>query len=96
MQVVIRNYSGKGANELFNLLEKQSAEVQTAMKAVKGFISYTLARTEAGGFSITICQDKAGIDESVQKAKEWVAKNAASTGVAAPEVTQGDAFVHLK
>lgn len=96
MQVVIRNYSGKGARELFDLLEKHASEVQAAMKAVKGFVSYTLARTADGGFSVTICQDKAGIDESVQKAKDWVAKNAANTGVAAPVVTRGDAFVHLK
>jgi hypothetical protein len=94
MQVVIRNYSGKGARELFDLLEKHPSEVQAAMKAVKGFVSYTLARTEAGGFSVTICQDKAGIDDSVQKAKEWVAKNAASTGVAAPDVSQGNIIIH--
>jgi restriction endonuclease Mrr len=65
------------------------------MGTIKGFVAYTLARSGDGGFSVTVCQDKAGIDESVQRAKDWVAKNAGSTGVAAPEVTEGSVFVHL-
>ena len=66
------------------------------MRSVKGFVGYTLARTESGGFSVTVCQDKAGIDESVQKAGEWVAKNAGSTGVGAPQVAKGAVIFQLK
>jgi restriction endonuclease Mrr len=65
------------------------------MGTIKGFVAYTLARSGDGGFSVTVCQDKAGIDESVQRAKDWVAKNAGSTGVATPEMTEGSVFVHL-
>ena len=32
----------------------------------------------------------------MQKAKDWVVKNAANTGVGAPEVSMGDVFVQLK
>ena len=96
MQVVLRKYSGKGAIELFDALEKHAAELEPLMRSVKGFVSYTLARSDGGGYSVTVCQDQAGIDESVQKAKDWIAKNAANTGAAAPEVSIGKVIVHLK
>jgi hypothetical protein len=94
--MVVRKYSGKGAKALVDLLEKNSGDVQNTMRSVKGFVSYALARTDDGGFSVTICQDKAGIDESAQKAKDWVAKNAANTGVAPPVITVGEVVVHTK
>jgi len=95
MKAIIRKYSGKGAKELFEALEKHTAELQPLMRSVKGFVSYTLARSGDGGFSMTVCQDQAGLDESTQKARDWIAKNAANTGVVAPEVSVGDVIVHL-
>jgi restriction endonuclease Mrr len=96
MHAVVRAYSGKGAKELFDVLEKRKTDVESIMRSVKGFLSYTLARSGDGGFAVTVCQDKAGIDESVQKAKEWVAKNAGNTGVGAPKVSDGAVLIHLK
>ena len=89
MDAVIRVYSGAGAKELFAALEKNATEVQVLMRSVKGFVGYTLARTETGGFSVTVCLNQAGIDESVQKARDWVAKNAAHIGVDDPTVISG-------
>lgn len=96
METVIRTYSGKGAKELFDLLEKRSAEVERLLRPVKGFVSYTLARSGDGGFSVTVCQDKAGVNESHAVARDWIAKNAAGTGVAAPKVSEGSVIIHLK
>jgi heme-degrading monooxygenase HmoA len=96
MQTVIRTYSGKGAKELFDVLEKRAADVEELLRSVKGFVGYTLARSGDGGFSVTVCQDKAGIDESVKKAKDWIAENAGNTGAAAPEVSEGSVLLHLK
>jgi restriction endonuclease Mrr len=95
MHTIVRMYSGKGAKELFDTLEKRKADVENLMRSVKGFVGYTLARSGDGGFSVTVCRDKAGVDESVQKAKDWIAKNAASTGVAAPKVSEGSVITHL-
>jgi hypothetical protein len=94
MQAVVRTYAGKGAKELFDVLGKHTADVETLLRSVRGFVSYTLARSGDGGFSVTVCQDKAGIDESVEKASGWIAKNAASTGATAPNVSQGSVIVH--
>lgn len=96
MQVVIREYSGKGAKELFDVLEKKKAEVETLLRTVKGLVSYTLARSRDGGFSVTVCQDQTGIDESIQKARDWIAKNAAQTGASAPRVSSATVITHLK
>ena len=96
MQAVIRTYSGKGAKELFGILEQHTADVGKLLRSVKGFVGYTLARTGDGGFSVTVCQDKAGVDESVRVAKDWISKNAASAGAGAPTVTEGSVMVHLK
>jgi restriction endonuclease Mrr len=95
MQTVLRRYSGKGAKELFDLLEERKAKVEEMMGGVKGLVTYTLVRSGDGGFSVTVCQDKTGIDEGVQRAKEWIANNAGSIGAAAPEVTEGTVIAHL-
>jgi hypothetical protein len=95
MKAVIRKYSGKGAKELMEVLEERAAELDSVMGSIKGLVSYTLARSGDGGFSVTVCQDQAGLDESIRRAKDWVAKNAAGTGVAAPEVIVGDVIKQL-
>jgi len=97
MHTVIRSYSGKGAKELFDLLGKSKADVEKTMRSVKGLVSYTLVHSaDGGGFSVTVCNDKAGTDEAVQKARDWIAKNAAATGVAAPNLYEGSVVLHLK
>ena len=96
MDVVVRTYTGNGSKELFSLLEQRKAEVEKLMRSVKGFESYTLARSSngEGGVSMTVCQDKAGTEESVRVAKEWIAKNAGNIGVDAPKVSQGSIIIH--
>lgn len=96
MDVVVRTYTGKGSKELLALLEQRKADVETLMRAVKGFESYTLARSSdgEGGMSMTVCQDKAGAEESVRVAKDWIAKNAASISVDAPKVSAGSIIIH--
>ena len=96
MHVAVRTYSGKGATELFDILEKNKGEVEKLIRSVKGFVSYTLARTGDGGCSVTVCQDKTGTDESLQKAKDWIGKNAGSAGAAPPKVLEGSVIVHFK
>ena len=96
MHAVVRNYSGNGAKELFDILEKNKAEVEKLIRPVKGFVSYSLVRTAGGGFSVTVCQDKAGTDESVRVARDWIAKNAGNTGVAAPTISEGTVMLQLK
>jgi hypothetical protein len=96
MDVVVRTYTGKGSKELLSLLEQRKEDVEKLMRSVKGFESYTLARSSngEGGMSMTVCQDKAGTEESVRVAKEWIAKNATNIGVDAPKVSAGTVIIH--
>lgn len=96
MDVVVRTYTGKGAKELFALLEERKAEVEQLIRSVKGFVSYTLARSSdgQGGLSMTVCKDKEGTEESVRRAKEWIAQNAGHIGVDAPKVSTGTIIIH--
>src|SRR6516165_8764175 len=45
MHAVMRSYSGKGTKALFDLLEKNKGEVESLIRGVKGFVSYSLVRT---------------------------------------------------
>ena len=71
MHTVVRSYSGKGAKELFDVLEKNKADVEKTLRSVKSLVSYTLVRSADGGFSVTVCNDKAGTDESLEKARDY-------------------------
>jgi hypothetical protein len=96
MHAVIRNYSGSGARKLIDLLEERKDEVENLVRPVKGFVSYSLIRSADGGASVTICEDKAGTEESMRVAREWIAKNAANLSVAPPTVVEGTVLLHLK
>ena len=94
MHVVIRSYSGQGASELFALLGQREEDVKTLISGVPGFVSYAALRTEGGGTTVTVCQDKAGTDESSRRAAEWVKENVSAT-VEPPAITQGSAVLQF-
>ena len=88
MYVVVRNYSGEGASELFDLLSQSEADIKSLIGGVPGFVSYAAFRDGDGGMTVTVCQDKAGTDESSQRAAGWVAENATAS-VNPPAITEG-------
>lgn len=96
MYAIVRNYSGAGAKQLFDVLERQKAEVEGTLRKVPGLESYTLVRSGDGGMSITVCKDKAGADESVKVAREWIKKNAADVPAYPPAIMEGPVIVQIK
>ena len=95
MHAVTRGYSGKGARELIDILEKNKADIEGLIKSIKGFVGYLLVRTPEGGFSVSVFQDKAGAYDSVNVARDWIAKNAAHTRIAAPMISEGVVILHV-
>ena len=65
------------------------------MRGAPGFVSYIIAKTGNDWFTGTICVDKAGCDASVKIAREWIAKNAANTGAAAPQIIEGEILLRV-
>lgn len=96
MHAVIRAYSGPNAKQLLDLLEQHKSEVESLLRKVKGFASYTMVRTSDGGVTFTVCQDKAGTDESLAVARDWIQKNGSKIGAQPPKVTEGSVILHLK
>lgn len=95
MHAVLRMYSGAGARKLVDLLEERKKEVEGLIRAVKGFVSYSMIRTSDGAASVTVCQDKAGTDESMRIAADWIKKNAPDLGVSPPTVVEGSVILQL-
>ncbi len=95
MHAVVRSYSGSGAKELFDLLEQRLAEVESLIRATQGFVSYSCIRTDDGGVTVTVCQDKAGTDESLQVARNWIQQNAGDLNTGPPAVSEGSVLLHL-
>ena len=64
MHAVVRTYSGQGAKELLDVLEKNKITIERLIREIKGFTSFSLVRTDDGGFTVSVFQDKSGTDES--------------------------------
>jgi hypothetical protein len=75
-------------------MSERKRDVETIMRPIKGFASYSLMRTADGCVSVTVCQDKAGTDESLRVAADWIKKNASNTGASAPTVSKGSIILH--
>ncbi len=95
MYAIVRHYSGAGAKQLFEVLEQRKAEVEATIRKVSGLVSYTLVRSGDGGMAITVCQDKAGADESVKVAREWIKANAANVPAYPPAIMEGPVMVRI-
>jgi hypothetical protein len=96
MHAVTRTYSGKGASDLIDLLEKNKAEVERLIRSIDGFVSFSLVRTADGGFTVSVFRDKAGSDESVRVARDWINKNAGSIGASPPSVVEGTVVLQVQ
>ena len=95
MHAVVRNYSGAGVKQLFDLLEQRKAEVEATLRKVPGLVSYTMLRSGDGGISVTVCKDKAGTDESLKIAREWIQKNASNIHASPPAIMEGSVIVQI-
>jgi hypothetical protein len=88
MYAVVRSYSGPGASEVFDLLGQREEDVTSLIGGVPGFVSYAAFRSGDGGSTMTVCEDKAGTDESSRRAADFVKENLGSTGNP-PAITEG-------
>ena len=94
MHAVVRTYSGQGASELFDLLEQREEDVKALITGVPGFVNYAALRSGDGGVTVTVCEDKAGTDESSRRAADWVKENVSAT-TDAPVITEGDTVLQF-
>jgi hypothetical protein len=88
--VVVRHYKDSGT--LTDELARRSDEVEDVIRGVPGFIAYNFARSDSGGFSVSVYEDRAGAEQSIVAAREYLQKTL--PGLAGPpEVIQGEAVI---
>ncbi len=95
MHAVVRSYSGSGAKELFDLIKQREAEVEGVIRSVTGFVSWLCIGTDDGGVTVTVCQNKAGTDESIQVARAWIQENASDLATSPPAVSEGSVLLRV-
>lgn len=92
MYAVVRRYASSGG--LGDALIARQAEVETLLTGVPGFKAYYAVRSADGSMAtITVCDDKAGTDESTRRAGEWVRANLAGASISQPEITEGETIL---
>ena len=89
----IRKYSG--APLLSDELVKHQDEIKTALRPIKGLHAYYLVKTTEGAVSLTLCEDKAGADESNRVEATWLKDKLPTFANRAPEIATGEVRFQL-
>jgi hypothetical protein len=79
-----------GVPELSDDLMKHQAEIAGVLKPIKGFRAYYLIKTADGILSVTLCEDRAGVEESNRVASTWLKEKLPTYANRTPEITVGE------
>jgi hypothetical protein len=80
---------------LTSKIKDSEAEVRELLTTVPGFRMYGLVDTGSGAFSITVCDDQAGCNESTRRAAGWVKHNLPDANIAPPQIIEGSSVVRI-
>jgi hypothetical protein len=87
MFAAIRTYGVTDIDELSELVKDGFLPI---VESVPGFVAYYVVDAGDGvASSITICEDKTGVDESTSRAAEWVEEHALDYIQSGPAVVTG-------
>ena len=89
----IRKYNA--APNLTDELVKHQSDIKSALTPIPGFQAYYLIKTNDGAVSFTLCDDRAGADESNRVAAGWLKDKLPTFAARAPEVWVGEVRMHL-
>jgi hypothetical protein len=90
----IRNYHG--APTLVEELVKREGEIKSVLTPIRGFHAYYLLKSNDGALSMTVCEDRAGVEESNRVASAWLKDKLPTFANRAPEVTIGELQIQLE
>lgn len=95
MHTVVRTYSGKGAAETIDLIIARKKDIKKLMHSVKGFVDYSVVKTEDGGFSVTVSKNEKASEAITAAAREWIVANAAHLKAKPPKVVGGKVAMNV-
>jgi hypothetical protein len=90
----IRKYNG--APLLSDELLKHQDEIKSVLRPIRGFHAYYLVKTNDGAISMTLCDDKAGAEESNRVDATWLKDKLPTFANRAPEITTGEVRFQLE
>ena len=94
MYAVVKTYSGQNASRVFDLIGERKDDVNALLSGVPGFVNYAAIRSGEGGVTMTVCEDKAGADESSRRAAAFVKENV-SAAADPPVVIEGGTILQF-
>ncbi|HXT37352.1 MAG TPA: hypothetical protein VN837_17395 [Chloroflexota bacterium] len=90
MHVVVRQYTVDPL-AIDEIVSSAREGFVPLIRSVKGFVSYTMLEAGADGLvTVSTFEDRAGAEESVRVAADWVKENLAGRVLGPPEVTTGE------
>ncbi len=88
MYGAIRTYRVTDVGELTTAVRDEFIPL---VRDIPGFVAYYVVDSGGGTVSsITICEDKAGVDASTARAKDWVQERLSSLIESGPEIKTGE------
>ncbi len=93
MHAVVRTYTGSSG--AVAQLKPRAKEIEATIRRAPGFVAYYLLETPEGLTTLTVCQDRAGCDESSRLAAQWIRDNAPDVIKKAPQITQGELAIGI-
>ena len=95
MNASVRKYKTSDAKTIASEVEKEFVDI---VKKVDGFSGYYLVGGDDGTLvTITVAENQAAVEESAEKASEWVQGNETVSSLmeGGPEVTNGEVLVSV-
>jgi hypothetical protein len=90
MHASVRQYRSSDAAEVGRRANDETSGFGPLAREIRGFKAWYLIDSGDGSVTtVTICEDEAGVNESVEKARQWVGDNAAELVEGTPTVTNG-------
>jgi len=89
----IRKYNA--APTIADELVKHQDEIKSVLRPIVGFNAYYLVKTSDGAVSFTVCDNRAGADESNRVAAGWLKDKLPTFASRTPEVWVGEVSMHL-
>jgi hypothetical protein len=100
MYATVRRYTAN-KNSVRDASRRIEKEFRPIISAIPGFVSYALLEgdEERGQdvlVTVTICETRVGVDESIMVAASWVKEHLSTLGISAPTVTTGEVLVSVQ
>ena len=90
----IRKYTG--VPQLSTELVKNEEAIKAVLQPIKGFHAYYVIKTNDGVVTLTVCEDRAGADESNRVSAVWLKDKLPTFTTTPPDVMVGEVVIQTE